>query len=189
MKPGTTSGLIVIQMDNPALELENFDRLVEEYRRRVLRFLFANLRDMDLAETLTQECFLKAYQTRTSFRGDCSVHTWLMRIAIYLVRSHTRSGRFRFWRKAQQVENDVIHNCVDRSISPEERAVVNERIQAVWRAAEDLSEKQRLVFVLRYVEDMDILEIAQSTGLSKSAVNVHLFRAVRRIRKTLGTMK
>jgi RNA polymerase sigma-70 factor (ECF subfamily) len=42
------------------------------------------------------------------------------------------------------------------------------------------------VFVLRFVEDLDIPEIAQSTGLTQNAVNVHLFRAVRGVRKRLG---
>jgi len=71
-------------------------------------------------------------------------------------------------------------------VSPEERAAVRERVQAVWEATKILSERQRAVFLLRFVEDMDIAEIAQSTGLTESAVNVHLFRAVRGIRKRLG---
>ena len=68
MKPTTTSGFIAVSMENPALETENFERLVEQYRTRVLRFVFASVRDMDLAETLTQDCFLKAYRSRAAFR-------------------------------------------------------------------------------------------------------------------------
>src|SRR6266487_2790560 len=99
MKPTTTSGFITVTMENPALEIENFERLVEQYRTRVLRFVFASVRDMDLAETLTQDCFWKAYKSRSTFRGDCSMYTWLMRIAVNLIRDHTRTSRFRFWRK------------------------------------------------------------------------------------------
>ena len=84
MKPTTTSGFIAVSMENPALETENFERLVEQYWTRVLRFVFASVRDMDLAETLTQDCFLKAYRSRAAFRGACSIHTWLIRIAINL---------------------------------------------------------------------------------------------------------
>ncbi len=189
MKPSTTSGFIAVNMENPVLEFEDFDRLVEQHRTRVLRFLFASVRDMDLAETLTQDCFWNAYKSRRAFRGDCSVNTWLMRIAVNLVRSHARSRRFQFWRNAQSIDSGQIHDWPDRSISPEERAAVNEQVQAVWEATKTLAERQRTVFLLRFVEDLDIPEIVQATGLTESAVNVHLFRAVRGIRKRLGKSK
>src|SRR5215813_12702061 len=134
MEPGTTSGFIAVKMENPALEFEDFDRLVEQYRTRVLRFLFASVRDMDLAETLTQDCFWNAYKSRSTFRGACSINTWLIRIAVNLVRNHTRTRRFQFWRKARRVEAEQIHHWPDRNISPEERAVINEQVQAIWEA-------------------------------------------------------
>ena len=189
MKPSTTSGLIAVNMGNPALEFEDFDRLVQEYRPRVLRFLFASLRDFDLAETLTQDCFWNAYKSRRTFRGECSVNTWLMRIAVNLVRNHAQNRRLQFWKKAERVDSREIHEWPDRSISPEERAAVNERVQAVWEATKTLSERQRTVFLLRFLEDLDIAEIAQTTGLTENAVNVHLFRAVRGIQKRLGRSK
>jgi RNA polymerase sigma-70 factor, ECF subfamily len=189
MKQSTTSGFIAVSMENPAVEIEALERLMEQYRARVLRFIFASVHDMDLAETLTQDCFWKAYQSWKAFRGDCSVNTWLMRIAVNLVRDHTRSRRFQFWRKAPRIDREEIRDWPDRSISPEERAAVHEQIQAVWEATKTLSDRQRTVFLLRFVEDLDIAEIAQSTGLTENAVNVHLFRAVRGIRKLLGKSK
>lgn len=175
-----------MSMENPALEIDNFERLVEQYRTRVLRFVFASVHDWDLAETLTQDCFWKAYKHRDTFRGECSALTWLMRIAVNLVRDHARNRRFQFWRKAEHVGHDQIHDWADRSISPEEKASLNEQVQAVWEATEALSERQRTVFLLRFVEDLTIAEIAEATGLTENAVNVHLYRAVRGIRKRLG---
>src|SRR5262245_16271996 len=128
MKPTTTSGFVTFTMGNPALEIEDFERLVEQYRTRVLRFVFASVRDMDLAETLTQDCFWNAYRNRSGFRGHCSVYTWLMRIAVNLVRDQARSRRFQFWRKAQRVQSEEIHDWPDRNISPEEKASVNEQV-------------------------------------------------------------
>jgi RNA polymerase sigma-70 factor (ECF subfamily) len=186
MKTSTTTGLIALTMQNPALEFEDFDQVVKQYRTRVLRFLLASLGDLDLAESLTQDCFWNAYRSRRTFRGDCSVHTWLTRIAVNLVRNHVRTRRFQFWKKVQRVDCEQIHHWVDRSISPEERASVNEQVQAVWEATRVLSERQRTVFLLRFVEDLDPHEIAECTGLTESTVNVHLSRAVRRIRKRLG---
>jgi RNA polymerase sigma-70 factor (ECF subfamily) len=109
-----------------------------------------------------------------------------MRIAVNLVRDHTRSRSFQFWKNAKRtaVDSDTTHEWLpDRSISPEQRTSVNEQVQAVWEATKNLSERQRTVFALRFVEDMNILEIAEATGLTENAVNVHLFRAVRAIRK------
>ncbi len=189
MKTDATTGFIALRMENPALEFENFDRVVKQYRTRVLRFVLASLGDMDVAESLTQDCFLNAYKSRKTFRGDCSVNTWLIRIAINLVRNHVRSRRVQFWRKAERIQSDQIHDWADRSISPEERAAVNEQVQAVWEAARTLSERQRTVFLLRFVEDLDVAEIAHSTGLTESTVHVHLSRALRRIRKSLGNGK
>src|SRR5215831_16088150 len=156
MKPSTTSGFIALNMGNPALEFEDFDRLVQQYRTRVLRFLFASVGDMDLAETLTQDCFLNAYKSRGSFRGDCSVHTWLLRIAINLVRDHVRSRRFQFWKKAEMVPSHELADWPDCSISPEDQSAISDQVQAIWKASGSLSERQRTVFILRYIEDLEI---------------------------------
>jgi len=185
MEPTATASLIAPE-DNPVMEIQDFDKVVQRYWPRLLRFLLAAVQDPDVAETLTQDCFLKAYRNRKGFRGDSSLNTWLMSIAVNLVRDHARNRRFQFWRKAERsaVDNELIGEWLpDRHISPEQRALVNEEVQAVWDATRSLSDKQRTVFLLRFVEDLDILEIVDATGLSESAVNVHLFRAVRTIRK------
>src|SRR5579862_8560024 len=77
---------------------QSFDVIVERYRPQIFRFLLASTRDMDLAETLTQECFLKAHRNWAGFRGESSAMTWLMRIAINLQKDHWRNRRMQFWR-------------------------------------------------------------------------------------------
>jgi RNA polymerase sigma-70 factor (ECF subfamily) len=186
MRSATTSEFVALHTENPALEFENFDRLVEQYRPRVLRFLLASLRDMDVAESLAQDCFWNAYKSRTAFRGNCSVNTWLMRIAVNLVRNHLQSRRFQFWKKIKNTDNGEMREWPDRGISPEESASIRQQVQSVWDATGALSNRQRTVFILRYLEDLDIAEIAQTTGLTENSVKVHLFRAVRNIRKRLG---
>jgi RNA polymerase sigma-70 factor (ECF subfamily) len=185
MEP-VAAGTIPELIDNPVEEIQDFERVVERYWFRVHRFVLAAVQDFDAAQTLTQDCFWKAYRSRSSFRGDSSLNTWLMTIAVNLVRDHGRSRRLRFWKLAgrKAIDSSETRDWLpDRSLSPEERASINERVQAVWDATRNLSERQRSVFVLRYVEDLDIAEIARATGLSENAVNVHLFRAVRAVRK------
>src|SRR5690242_2836350 len=78
---------------------EMFDEIIRLHQRRVYRVIYLLLRDADAADTLTQECFLRAYKNRRSFRGDCRVETWLLRIAVNLVRDQGKSRRVAFWKK------------------------------------------------------------------------------------------
>src|SRR6185369_13489559 len=107
MEPSVTCRSIDIAMENAASELQDFDALVRLYWQRVFRFTLASARDRDVAETLTQECFLKAYRGRDSFRGDSTVQTWLMQIAINLVRDFARSRRLQFWRRSSKSSVDL----------------------------------------------------------------------------------
>ena len=176
-------------MDSPTTEIQDFDRVMEVYWPRVLRFVMASVRDRDVAETLTQDCFWNAYRSRNRFRGDSSVNTWLMRIAVNAVRKFYRNRRIQFWRQLQQsaVETSALNELVrDQRISPEANALVSEQVRSVWDATKNLSGRQRTVFLLRFMEELTVLEIAAATGLSVSAVNVHLFRAVRSVRKSMG---
>lgn len=185
MEP-VAAGTIPDLIDDPVEEIQDFDRVVERYWFRVHRFVLAAVQDFDAAQTLTQDCFWKAYRSRNAFRGDSSLNTWLMTIAVNLVRDHSRNRRLRFWKLAgrRAVDSSEARDWLpDRNLSPEEHASNNERVQAVWDATKNLSERQRTVFVLRFVEELDIAEIAQATGLTENAVNVHLFRAVRAVRK------
>ena len=67
-------------------ELDNIEALDRVYRSRLLRFVAYSTGDQDLAETIVQDCLLKAYNARASFRGDCAVYTWLAHIATNLMR-------------------------------------------------------------------------------------------------------
>jgi RNA polymerase sigma-70 factor (ECF subfamily) len=172
----------------PAGELADFDAVVRDHQPAVFRFLLASLREREPAENLTQECFLRAYQARRNFRGEASVRTWLMRIAVNLVHDHRKSAPLRFWRRAAETSLDVAFTgdwLADRRSSPEAEASVREQVRAVWRATVALSERQRTVFLLRFVEEMEIREIATATGLQEGTVKAHLFRAVDAVRKKL----
>ena len=169
-------------------ELADFDAVVRDHQPAVFRFLLSSLREREAAENLTQECFLRAYQARRSFRGDASVRTWLMRIAVNLANDHRKSARLRFWRRAAQTSLDVAFTgdwLADRRSSPEAGAMAREQVKAVWQVVAALSERQRTVFLLRFVEEMEIREIAATVGLQEGTVKAHLFRAVDAVRKKL----
>ena len=167
---------------------EDFDSLVQLYRPRVFRFILASLRDRETAENLTQDCFIRAFKAREQFRGasgngTCSIATWLMTIAANLVRNHEASGRLKFWRRA--LVGDLGDWIPDRQISPEAMALEREQVEAIWRVAARLPERQRTVFLLRFVEDMDLLEIAAVAHMKEGTVKTHLFRALNTVRSAM----
>jgi RNA polymerase sigma-70 factor (ECF subfamily) len=168
---------------------EEFSAVVTRHRPQIFRFLLASTRDVDLAETLTQDCFLKAHRHWGSFRGESSAMTWLIRIAINLQKDHWRNRRMQFWRKTQTnaVELDEASDWLpsgERSV--EQQLLARERVAQVGKAVEGLSERQRTVFLLRYVEEQELSEIARATGLNEGTVKAHLSRALARVRAELG---
>jgi RNA polymerase sigma-70 factor (ECF subfamily) len=170
-------------------EIEDFDAVVRLYWPKVFRFALASLSDRDAAESLAQDCFLKAYLARQRFRGEASLNTWLMQIAVNLVRDSIRNRRLLFWRRTRAAAPDfdlVSQSLADRGSSAESAVLAKERVAAVWSVVETLSERQRTVFLLRFVEDLDLLEIAEVTGLREGTVKVHLFRALEAVRKRMG---
>jgi RNA polymerase sigma-70 factor (ECF subfamily) len=162
--------------------LDDFDALVTAHWPGIFRFALVSLRDTDAAATVAQDCFTHAWRSRERFRGDASVRTWLMQIAVNLVRDAARSRRLQFWRRAQE----TIPEMADGRLSPEADAASKERLQAVWRVVRKLPERQRTVFLLRFVEEMELLEIAGATGMAEGTVKAHLFRALRAVREAVG---
>jgi RNA polymerase sigma-70 factor (ECF subfamily) len=81
--------------------------LVKSYRARLLRLVSLSTGDQDLAETVVQDCFLRAYNARDRFRGDCSVGTWLCTIALNVMRDYQRLQKFQFWKKAGLAAVDI----------------------------------------------------------------------------------
>lgn len=181
--------LTIEKRDQAVLELADFDEVVRVYRPRILRFLLSSLTDRDAAETLTQECFLRAWNARSQFRGESSLSTWLTRIAVNLMRDHLRSRSLRFWQKTRGDSLDVmdISDWVpDGRSSPEDITLARSRVAEVWKAVGELSAHQRSVFVLRFVEEMELEEIAETMKMNLSTVKSHLYRALAVLRERMG---
>jgi RNA polymerase sigma-70 factor (ECF subfamily) len=159
--------------------------IVALYEQRIFRFLLVSTRDHDIAQTLTQETFLRAWTSRNSFREDCSIATWLMRIALNLLRDHTRTDRFRFWKRASANAVDISEisqHIPHRDSSAEARLIAKDQMEGIWNIVAQLSQRQRNIFLLRFVEELELSEISIVTGLPVSTVKSHLYRALAAIR-------
>lgn len=166
--------------------LDDIESTVALYRGRIYRFLLGTLRDHDAAETLTQETFLRAWNARDSFREDCSVATWLTRIALNLARDHTRTERFRFWKRVSNTAveaSEVAAALPSHDRSAEANLIARQQVQNIWETVGKLSQRQRTIFLLRFMEEMEIPDIAAVTGLPLGTVKSHLYRAIESVRR------
>ncbi len=173
-----------------AIDISVFEDVVRTHQRQIYRILLFQLRDADAAETLTQECFLRAYAGRRSFRAEASIGTWLIRIALNLARDHVRSRRLAFWRRLRwarpREEKEFRDNLTpDPDPSPERRLLARERLRDVWVIVDRLPARQRTCFLLRYVEELPIGEIARALQLEIGTVKAHLARAIGEVRRHL----
>jgi RNA polymerase sigma-70 factor (ECF subfamily) len=174
-----------------SIAAESFEEIVRQHQRRVYRVIFLLVKDTDAADTLTQECFLRAYQKRATFRGECLLATWLLRIAVYLVRDYGKNRRISFWRKLVGLEDDhlsgdgVPPQYATPQPSPERILLAREALHAVWTTVACLAPQQQTIFLLRFAEEMSLAEIAEVLRLSVGAVKAQLFRATAKIRETM----
>jgi len=170
-------------------ELDDIDLLVKNYRARLLRFVTFSTGDPDLAETITQDCLLKAWNARQSFRGDSSVNTWLTSIAVNLIRDHQRTQKFKFWKQAKATAVDVtdVASFIASDHSTQEaQLIAKQQVARLSGIINGLSSNQRTVFLMKFADEMDLGDIAQSMNMPINTVKTHLHRALKAVRSQLG---
>lgn len=186
--------ILTTALSSPATEnakeilAERFEEIMRQHQQRVYRVIFLLVRDEDTADTLTQECFLRAYLKRASFRGECQIETWLLRIAVNLVRDHSKNRRTSFWRKLVGLDEGESAGAKPRQFpapepSAERTLLVREELDAVWNALSSLSPQQRAIFFLRYEEEMSLAQIAALLELKIGSVKSQLARATGKLRE------
>jgi RNA polymerase sigma-70 factor (ECF subfamily) len=170
-------------------ELDDIDLLVRTYRARLLRFVTFSTGDPDLAETITQDCLLKAYNARASFRGDSSLNTWLTSIAVNLIRDHQRTQKFKFWKQARATAldvTDVASFIACDSSTPEAQLIAKQQVARLSAILDTLSLNQRTVFLMKFSDEMDLADISEAMHMPINTVKTHLHRALKAVRSQLG---
>lgn len=173
------------------LTADEFDEIVRLHQAKIYRVLWCEVRDEEAAATLTQECLLKAYRGRQEFRGESSVQTWLIRIAINLARDYQRNRRQGFWRRLLGVSEEeaalATEYADDGRPSAERTLLAREELTQTLLAVRTLSPQQQTAFRLRYIEELALEEIATAMGLELGTVKSHLSRAVSALRQQRNT--
>ncbi len=161
-----------------------FEALYERHHLPLFRTALAITRERAVAEELLQEAFLRAYRhiARVSLEPGASLKPWLHRIIINL--AYDWSAR----RRAHAEPSDApVERLAARTLSPERQVEQRAVEQVVGEAVADLPFKQRVVVILFYLQDMDLVEIAATLNLPAGTVKSRLYYGRARLRARLAS--
>lgn len=171
-----------------------FDQLVERYQGRAYRLAWSILRDAEEARDVSQEAFIRLFQSAGSFGGRSKFSTWFYRLLVNLCLDQRRKTKW--WRHIFAASDgagpgdDASESLLDRqpapSIDPLEGLHKERDAAELWAAVGTLSPQQRAVVVLQAQEELSTKEIATILKCSEATVRVHLHRALLTLRRTMG---
>lgn len=166
-----------------------FETLVREHQTRVYNLALRMTGDPEDAMDVSQETFLKAWRTLGKYRGDCSLGSWLYRIAsnlsIDLLRKNKRRQREKIVSLEDPGEDGRPLEVPDLGEEPQTILEREENRRAVWACLEKLPEEQRLILVLRDVNGLSYEEIGAAMDLELGTVKSRIFRARERLANLL----
>jgi len=173
-------------------EMEAFRLLVERSKINVYRLAYDLTGNRHDAEDLSQDVFIKAFKSLRLFRGDAKWSTWLYRITINAAMDKKKSKA----QKTMLMHDAFAAGNAETEYAPSDEAPRPDRLtdaglirRNIERALEDLTTRERSVFVLRHYHDLSLRQIAETMDISEGTVKSFLFRAIRRLRKSLDLYK
>lgn len=180
---------------------ETFRRIYERFERPVLSFFSKKGLDAESCSELSQETFFRVYRSRSTFRGEVPLASWVFQIAANLFRNELRrqgagkrsghessldaDGGDRLVADAQLAGG---LSAANDSIGPLERLLRREQVAVVVEHIERLPTKMRRTVRLRIYQQRSIAEIASLTQVTESTVKAHLHQARLRLRDDLGSL-
>ena len=160
---------------------------MNHHQARAARIAYGYLRDPAEAEEAVQDAFVKAFLRLPSCRNELRFDLWFARIVVNgcLDRLAARTRRRRWLSPAPSDAHAAPDRRPERGPSPEGALLAREQRQRLLDAVARLPERQRSVVLLGSLEGHSAREIATILGLNEATVRVHLFRAIRTLRKVL----
>jgi RNA polymerase sigma-70 factor (ECF subfamily) len=166
----------------------SFSLLVDRHRTIILRFLHRKVRNLALAEELSQDVFLRVYRARHTYQPTAKYRTWLFRIATRVALNAVRDSRKDAWheRLSDEPVSRPAFQISDGRPTAEERMLREARLAEVRRAIAELPEIQRTAVRMQRYQDMEYAEIARTLACSESAVKSLMYRAHEALRHRLA---
>ncbi len=165
-----------------------FDQLIDRYQGDIYRMIYYRIHSQMDAEDLTQDVFVRAFRSISRLREPKRFRSWLYTIAVNRVNDYLRKKRVRSIFKSSDEGPEIQPEADDQRDNPEalEQVLKEDFWRQVSRIAKKLSKMEREVFMLRFMDDLNIADIAQILKKSESTVKTHLYRALAKFKKEKG---
>ncbi|WP_100626839.1 RNA polymerase sigma factor [Algoriphagus formosus] len=164
----------------PETKDRGFRILIEQYQRRIYQVIRRMVLIHEDADDLTQNTFIKAYRHLDKFREDSGLYTWIYRIAVNETLSFLEKKKKRFFFSVDD-HQEKLESYIDQPGSLDG----NEIEKKLAKALLTLPEKQRIVFHLKYQEEMTYEQMSEVTGTSTGALKASYHHAVKKIEEYL----
>lgn len=161
-----------------------FRELVVTYQSMVYSVAFRILCNEEEAKDVVQETFIKVWLKLSTFQPDKKFTTWLYAIATNLCLDKLKSSKHMY----QSNVGDKTLNCLVSSENIEQAFINSELGEIIHKLTTELTPKQKIVFTLRYLEEIELDEIVLITGLSPTKIKSNLFLARQTIRRKLENL-
>lgn len=172
---------LLAKIKNPDTQSYGFNLLVREYQKRVYGIVRKMVIDHDDANDITQEVFIKIHKSIASFREDSQLFTWIYRIATNECLTFLNKKKRRFFLPIEDVSGQL-----SAALDQNETLNGDEIQKKLQKAILTLPDKQRLVFNMKYFEDLSYEQMAEVTNTSVGALKASYHHAVKKIEESLG---
>lgn len=171
---------ILEKITNPATVNYGFNLLMDKYQEQIYWVVRRMVISHEVANDVTQEVFVKVWKNISKFKGDAKLFTWIYRIATNEALTELRKQKRRFFLPINNVEQDLEQLLIaDAEMSGDE---IERKLQI---AILTLPEKQRLVFNMKYFQELKFSEIADVLEVTVGSLKAQYHHAVKKIEKSL----
>lgn len=163
-----------------------FALLVSEYQELVFRLAFRLLCDEDEAKDMVQEVFIKIWLSLHNYNSKYKFSTWLYKVASNACYDRLRQINHKPEGQKSTIDLSSLHLIADENT---EKRFINEELKTIILAlTEQLTPKQKLVFVLCDIEELSVSEIEAITGLTDKKIKSNLYLARKFIREKINLL-
>ena len=165
-----------------------YKRLMKKYHGAISHLVMRMIGNQDDVEDLTQEAFIKAFNSLASFNHEFAFSTWLYKIASNNCIDYMRKRKLRtisIDRPSPASDSDHQYEIPDSSNIPDQHILKSQQTQAIQKAIDALPDKYRTVIVMRHQEERSYEEIAVALDLPLGTIKAHIFRAREMLYKQL----
>ena len=171
---------LLLKLRNPDTRNYGFNMLVRAYQQKVYWLVRKMVIDHDDADDLTQEAFIKIHKAIDSFREDSQLYTWIYRIATNECLTFLNKKKRRFFLPFEDVSKEL-----SSKIDSAPYLTGDDIQKKLQKALLTLPDKQRLVFNMKYYDDLPYEDISQITNTSVGALKASYHHAVKKIENYL----